>query len=223
MYMRLQITPPVGDFIIDHLPWLVGSLGTVSLDMFIFCQFLYYGRGDGVPPLPPPCGAPVQPTTMHPLCTCGVVSTLGLAAAHPPTPFFFFLSHCGTPGTDTVTGGEKQPLLATVPTMPVNAGTDNYPVDGLPKTPSRPISKYSRPGQSASRSPNMLPCVPCGLLLLPLLLPLHLPLHLLMPLLLPPSCSILTNGFWHCIGCGSNDCPRSPRYDARSVQPDSLA
>eukprot|EP00056_Hartaetosiga_gracilis_P004744 m.77860 g.77860 ORF g.77860 m.77860 type:complete len:301 (+) comp11931_c0_seq4:128-1030(+) len=31
------------DFIIDHLPWLLGSVGTLFFDFTIFFQFLYYG------------------------------------------------------------------------------------------------------------------------------------------------------------------------------------
>lgn len=47
-----QITQPAGDFIIDHLPWLVGSIGTVTLDVIIFCQFLCYGNGSGAASVP---------------------------------------------------------------------------------------------------------------------------------------------------------------------------
>lgn len=35
-----------GDFIIDHLPWLVGSIGTSCFDLIIFGQYFYYGRKD---------------------------------------------------------------------------------------------------------------------------------------------------------------------------------
>ncbi|KJE95609.1 hypothetical protein CAOG_08934 [Capsaspora owczarzaki ATCC 30864] len=33
-----------GDFLIDKLPWLVGSVGTVCFDCTIFIQFVLYGR-----------------------------------------------------------------------------------------------------------------------------------------------------------------------------------
>jgi len=32
-----------GDFIVDHLPWLVGSLGTLMFDFTIFTQFVIFG------------------------------------------------------------------------------------------------------------------------------------------------------------------------------------
>ena len=31
------------DFMIDHMPWLLGSIGTLMFDTTIFVQFLYYG------------------------------------------------------------------------------------------------------------------------------------------------------------------------------------
>ncbi|NXN95886.1 LAAT1 protein, partial [Rhinopomastus cyanomelas] len=34
-----------GDYILHHLPWLVGSLGVLSLDLVISVQFLVYRRG----------------------------------------------------------------------------------------------------------------------------------------------------------------------------------
>lgn len=34
------------DFIVDHLPWLVGSIGTLCFDFTIFCQFLLYRKND---------------------------------------------------------------------------------------------------------------------------------------------------------------------------------
>ncbi|NXX21342.1 LAAT1 protein, partial [Podargus strigoides] len=34
-----------GDYVLHHLPWLVGSLGVLSLDMVISFQFLAYQRG----------------------------------------------------------------------------------------------------------------------------------------------------------------------------------
>ncbi|NXS59593.1 LAAT1 protein, partial [Brachypteracias leptosomus] len=34
-----------GDYVLHHLPWLVGSLGVLSLDMVISFQFLAYRRG----------------------------------------------------------------------------------------------------------------------------------------------------------------------------------
>ncbi|NWU90610.1 LAAT1 protein, partial [Upupa epops] len=34
-----------GDYILHHLPWLVGSLGVLSLDLVISTQFLLYRRG----------------------------------------------------------------------------------------------------------------------------------------------------------------------------------
>ncbi|KFZ56727.1 Lysosomal amino acid transporter 1, partial [Antrostomus carolinensis] len=34
-----------GDYVLHHLPWLVGSLGVLSLDVVISFQFLAYRRG----------------------------------------------------------------------------------------------------------------------------------------------------------------------------------
>eukprot|EP00045_Choanoeca_perplexa_P010572 m.107904 g.107904 ORF g.107904 m.107904 type:complete len:343 (+) comp15323_c0_seq4:105-1133(+) len=34
------------DFLIDHMPWLLGSIGTMMFDIFIFVQFLMYGTED---------------------------------------------------------------------------------------------------------------------------------------------------------------------------------
>ena len=51
-------------FVVEHLPWLIGSLGTMVLDSIIFFQFVHYRRRfkrkmqlqqtQRVPPLPPP-------------------------------------------------------------------------------------------------------------------------------------------------------------------------
>ncbi|NWI51497.1 LAAT1 protein, partial [Calyptomena viridis] len=34
-----------GDYVLHHLPWLVGSLGVLALDVVISCQFLLYRQG----------------------------------------------------------------------------------------------------------------------------------------------------------------------------------
>eukprot|EP00730_Choanoeca_flexa_P006598 TRINITY_DN12184_c0_g1_i1.p2 TRINITY_DN12184_c0_g1~~TRINITY_DN12184_c0_g1_i1.p2 ORF type:complete len:297 (+),score=46.64 TRINITY_DN12184_c0_g1_i1:5175-6065(+) len=34
------------DFIIDHIPWLLGSVGTMIFDIVIFCQSVYYGTDE---------------------------------------------------------------------------------------------------------------------------------------------------------------------------------
>lgn len=31
------------DFLIDHMPWLLGSIGTMVFDITIFIQFMSYG------------------------------------------------------------------------------------------------------------------------------------------------------------------------------------
>lgn len=36
------------DFIEAHLPWLIGSIGTLVFDFTIFCQFLCFGQGNTV-------------------------------------------------------------------------------------------------------------------------------------------------------------------------------
>eukprot|EP01147_Barroeca_monosierra_P008101 gene8101-10107_t len=36
------------DFLIDHMPWLLGSIGTLVFDFTIFLQFMYYGSGSSI-------------------------------------------------------------------------------------------------------------------------------------------------------------------------------
>ncbi|XP_021367403.1 lysosomal amino acid transporter 1 homolog [Mizuhopecten yessoensis] len=35
-----------GEFVLHHLPWLIGSLGVIFLDLSLLCQFKYYGVRD---------------------------------------------------------------------------------------------------------------------------------------------------------------------------------
>ena len=94
--VMLMMEKPYEYFIIDHLPWLLGSIGTLIFDIIIFFQFLAYGRAerlldaekqpllDEAAKLPPPLTT--AETTPPPSPDMQRADTLPVTAVSPARP-----------------------------------------------------------------------------------------------------------------------------------------